>query len=174
MVKALVTALRDHEGYNQHLVACVAQVAERIAAEYSANVQSATISVLRNESAAGEPTPRNVRGTPDTPTSVEHEDTRAPRNTKARKKGSHSSGLSDSITSMSASMRGGPTGEHTPSTTIQRRRARARQHRAVYAVDAAALRMTATQDVEAHLRSPYVDRTRHASEMLMNARRTHG
>ena len=33
VVDALATALEDHEGYIQHLVSCVAAVAERIAAE---------------------------------------------------------------------------------------------------------------------------------------------
>ena len=117
VVDVFVTALKDHEGYKQHLVACVAPVAERIADEYSANVQSATISALRNESVVGEPATGNARAVPDKLTSVEHEDTRATRSTKARKKGPRSSISSDSNTSRSASTHGGPTGERTTSTT---------------------------------------------------------
>ena len=38
VVDLLVAALKSYNGYEQHLVACVATVAEHIAAEYSANV----------------------------------------------------------------------------------------------------------------------------------------
>ena len=64
VVDALVDAVKDHQGYKQHLNTCMAPVAERIAAEYAANVQSATISVLRNESVAGD---QGTRAPPDGP-----------------------------------------------------------------------------------------------------------
>ena len=46
VVDTLVPALKNHNGCKQHLVGCIAPVAERITAQYNANVQSATISAL--------------------------------------------------------------------------------------------------------------------------------
>ena len=37
-IDALVAALKDHEGYKNHLNACIAPVTECIAAKYSASV----------------------------------------------------------------------------------------------------------------------------------------
>ena len=54
MVDALVDAFKDHEVNKQHLIAYMIPVDERIAAEYVASVQSATISALRNESVVSE------------------------------------------------------------------------------------------------------------------------
>ena len=56
--KALVVALKDHDGNKQYLGDSVASVVERIAAKYAANRHSAKISALRNESVAGEMVPR--------------------------------------------------------------------------------------------------------------------
>ena len=48
VLHSLVVAFKEHDGYNQYLTDIVASVAERIAAEYAANVQSVIISVLGN------------------------------------------------------------------------------------------------------------------------------
>ena len=48
VVDALVAVLTYSDGSKQYLTDNAAPVAERIAAEYAANVQSATISALRN------------------------------------------------------------------------------------------------------------------------------
>ena len=53
-VDALVDALKDHEGYKQRLTACMGPVADRIGAEYTANLQSASIYAPRSESVARE------------------------------------------------------------------------------------------------------------------------
>ena len=43
VVKVLVTTLKDNEAYKLHLNAYMVPLNERIAAEFSANVQSVTI-----------------------------------------------------------------------------------------------------------------------------------
>ena len=50
VIDALVSVLKDHEGYKQHLNACIAPVTEWISAKYSVNVHQAVISAQRNES----------------------------------------------------------------------------------------------------------------------------
>ena len=48
VVDAFVSALKSHQRYKQHLTVCMVSVAQRTIAEYAANVQSTTISVLAN------------------------------------------------------------------------------------------------------------------------------
>ena len=57
VVDDLVFEIKDHYGYKQHLVTCIA-FDGACRAESTANVQSSTISELRNDTVLDEPTSR--------------------------------------------------------------------------------------------------------------------
>ena len=154
MVDSLVDALKSHDGYKQHLVACALHRWLSASLPSTAkNVQSATISALRNESVIDETapcTPRNGRTARNTCTYVEHKGTARTRNHTVRKESPESPSSSGSATAKEISTRGEPKDDRSPSGTTSKSTG-TNNTRPVVRVDAdAVLRMTGARDAEKH------------------------